>query len=271
VGVVNVHAHESGHFAPDVVQRLTGVADLLAGIVEGAVLGDRLRHREEQLERFAEHTIELQELERRRIAGDIHDGISQRLVSGWYHLRAARAAARDQAVLEELAAVETLLSEALDEARGAIRGLRPTVLDDLGLAAALESLAAAAGAFEVELDLHACSIAPHLETCVYRVAQEALQNAVKHSGAHLVHMSLACEGDHVVLSVRDDGRGFDPAVGRRSDSYGVAGMVERAALVGGKLELESSLGMGTRVTVSIPVNARSLDSGWPHPAEPADG
>lgn len=259
VGVVNVHARESGHFAPDVVERLTEVADLLAGIVEGAVLHERLRQREAQLERFAEHTIELQEIERRRIAGDIHDGISQRLVSARYHLSAARTAARTPAgaaeLASELSAVEGLISAALDEARSAISGLRPTVLDDLGLAAAIESLAAAAGRFEVELDLQTCTLAPHLEICVYRVAQEALQNAVKHSGADKVLVTLRSEGDRVVLSVLDEGRGFDPSGGRRPASYGIGGMAERAALVGGTLEVVSTPGRGTEVKMSLPLAA----------------
>lgn len=253
VGVVNVHAHESGHFAPDVVERLTEVADLLAGIVEGAALHERLREREEQLERFAEHTVELQEIERRRIAGDIHDGISQRLVSARYRLRAARAAAGGAEMLAELSAVEDLLVAALDEARGAITGLRPRVLDDLGLAAAIESLAGAAGPFEVALSLRPCSLPPHLEMCVYRIAQEALQNAVKHSQASKVLVTLECTYDSLVLSVIDDGAGFEPAASERPGSYGMAGMAERAALVGGTLEVSSAPGRGTEVKMSIPV------------------
>jgi two-component system NarL family sensor kinase len=255
VGVVNVHARESGHFAPEVVERLAEVADLLAGIVEGAVLHERLRQREAQLEAFAERTIELQEIERHRIAGDIHDGISQRLVSAWYHLRAARTATGAPELASELSAVEGLISAALDEARGAIRGLRPTVLDDLGLAAAIESLAASAGRFHVELDLQACPLAPHMEICLYRVAQEALQNAVKHSGADRVLVTLLVEGERVVLSVVDNGRGFDPSVQRRPGSYGIGGMAERAALVGGTLEVVSSPGSGTEVKMSLPLSA----------------
>lgn len=261
VGVVNVHAKEPGHFVPETVERLTQVADLLAGIVEGAVLHEKLRQREEQLERFAEHTIELQEAERRRIASDIHDGISQRLVSAWYHLRAARSLAAGEDLLLELSAVEALLSAALDEARAAISGLRPTVLDDLGLAAAIESLATAAGPVQVELNLEPCSLAPHLEMCVYRVVQEAIQNVVKHSRAQRVSISLGCARGMVNLSVRDDGVGFDPAGGRSPGRYGLAGMLERATLVGGSLEVLSSPGAGSEVRLSIPLPAPTELSG----------
>ncbi len=259
VGVLNVHARATGHFGPERVGRVREVADLLAGIVEGAVLHDRLRQKEEQLEAFAEHSVELQEIEHRRIAGDIHDGISQRLVSAWYHVRAARALAGSAVELQdELEAVEQLVSAAMEEARTAIAGLRPTVLDDLGLAAAIGSLAASAGPFDADVDLEDCSLAPHLEMCVYRVAQEALQNAVKHSGAGAVRISLRCDAEKVVLSVSDDGAGFDPRSSGRAGTYGVGGMAERAALVGGTLEVVSAPGRGTVVRMSVPLDQRVM-------------
>jgi two-component system NarL family sensor kinase len=289
VGVVNVHSHDPQHFTSDLVGRLAEVADLLAGIVEAAVLHEQLRQREEQLERFTEQMIEMQEADRRRIASDIHDGISQRLVSAWYHLGAARSqllAARtvggdgrpDEAgsgamgalgpgslptVLAEIDAVEELLRDALDEARGAITGLRPTVLDDLGLAAAIGSLARSAGGFELELDLQPCEAASHLEMCVYRVAQEAVQNAVRHSSASVLHVALRCEEEMMVLEVADNGRGFDRAAGRRAGSCGLDGMSERAALVGGSLEVRSAPGRGTHVRLAVPLegNGCRLGSG----------
>jgi two-component system NarL family sensor kinase len=289
VGVVNVHSHDPQHFTTDLVGRLAEVADLLAGIVEAAVLHEQLRQREEQLERFTEQMIEMQEADRRRIASDIHDGISQRLVSAWYHLGAARsqllAALRvagggrhDEAdtgamdapgpgslptVLADIDAVEGLLRDALDEARGAITGLRPTVLDDLGLAAAIGSLARSAGGFELELDLQPCEAASHLEMCVYRVAQEAVQNAVRHSNASALRVALRCEEEMMVLEVADNGRGFDWAAGRRTGSCGLDGMSERAALVGGSLEVRSAPGRGTHVRLAVPLegNGCRLGSG----------
>ncbi len=261
VGVINVHAREAGHFAPEQVERVGEVADLLAGIVEGAVLHDRLRQKEQQLERFAEHSVELQEIEHRRIAGDIHDGISQRLVSAWYHLRAARSLAGEAAeIQDELDSVEQLISAAVEEARAAIAGLRPTVLDDLGLAAAIDSLATNAGPFEAEVDLEDCSLPPHLEMCVYRVTQEALQNAVKHSGARTVRITLRRHAEEVVLSVSDDGAGFEAQPRGRSGGYGVGGMAERAALIGGTLEVVSAPGEGTVVRMTVPLAGQPTHS-----------
>ena len=259
VGVLNVHARDAGHFADDILlARLEEVASLLAGIVDAALLHEQLRIREQDLERFTVRTIELQELDRRRIAGDIHDGISQRLVSAWYHLRAAGSITADEAALKELGQVEFLLSSALDEARRAITGLRPSVLDDLGLTAAIGSLAASASGFAVELDLQECNLPPHVETSVYRITQEALQNIAKHAAATRVELSLHRDPDgQVVLTVTDDGSGFDPAIAGGPTSFGLIGMHERANLLGASLVVKSRSGQGTRLTLALPPSAWS--------------
>ncbi|MGA2208591.1 MAG: GAF domain-containing sensor histidine kinase [Acidimicrobiales bacterium] len=253
VGALNVHARQPRHFDEQDVDRLNNVASLLAGIVENAVLYDRLVTREAELERFAARTIELQELDRRRIAADIHDGISQRLVSAWYHLRAAQSNTSDAAARVEFVAIEGLLSDALEEARRAIVGLRPAVLDDLGLAAAITSVAASASTeFSVDLDLADCDLAPHVEVSLFRIVQEALQNVVKHAGASRVTIVLRAQDDGVTLVIEDDGRGFDPEVARGPTSYGLSGMHERATLLGATLDVRSQPGDGTSIVIRIP-------------------
>jgi len=259
IGVLNVHSRNTDHFKPEDASRLGEVANVLAGIVENAVLYDRLATREAEVERFAAQTIELQELDRRRIAANIHDGISQRLVSAWYHLRAARALALasrspDDPLLAEIDTMASLLSDALDEARKAISGLRPAILDDLGLTAGLSSLATSLGSdASIELDLDQCSLPAHVETALYRITQEALQNVMKHAQAEHVNISLRQGADgRVVLTVADDGVGFDPAGNTAVTSYGLQGMQERAALIGARLELRSQAGEGSTVIVSVP-------------------
>ena len=252
VGVLNVHAHERSHFGEDTVARLAEVATLLAGIVESAVLHDRLRRREEQLEGFVVRTIELQELDRRRIAGDIHDGISQRLVSAWYHLRAALATATDPALTAELTSAAALLSEALEDSRRAITGLRPTLLDDLGLAAAITSVATGVPGVEATVELDEVDLAPHVETALFRIVQETLQNVTKHAAARTAAVRLHAKGDWVVLSVSDDGVGFDPETDPGTTSFGLAGIRERAALLGAGVHVRSAPGDGTTVTVRLP-------------------
>lgn len=259
VGVLNVHSRDADHFTPDDAARLGEVASVLAGIVENAVLYDRLATREGELARFAAQTIDMQELDRRQIAANIHDGISQRLVSAWYHLRAARALAGDtavvaDAVLAEIDATEALLSDALDEARHAIVGLRPAILDDLGLTAGLTSLATSLGCdAEIELDLGAVALPAHVETALYRISQEALQNVMKHSQAQHVRIGLQESSDGAaVLAISDDGVGFDPGHSGGSTSYGLQGMQERAALIGAQLDVRSREGEGSTVIVTVP-------------------
>jgi signal transduction histidine kinase len=268
VGVLNVHSRDADHFSPEDAARLSEVAKVLAGIVENAVLYDRLATREAELGRFAAQTIEMQELDRRQIAANIHDGISQRLVSAWYHLRAARALAGDgaapaEAVLAEIDATEALLSDALDEARHAIVGLRPAILDDLGLTAGLTSLATSLGCdAEIELDLEAMTLAAHVETALFRISQEALQNVMKHANAEHVRIGLQEAADgRVVLTISDDGVGFDPAVAGGITTYGLQGMQERAALIGAQLDVRSRVGEGSSVIVTVPQAAGAGEGG----------
>lgn len=279
VGVLNVHSHAPGHFDTDTVARLEEVAGLLAGFVEGAVLLDRLQRREAQLEAFAARTVELQELDRRRIASDIHDGISQRLVSAWYHVRAAEALTQDPPVEAELTTAAALLTEALEDSRRAITGLRPTLLDDLGLSAALTSVAGGLPGIEASVDLAEVDLAPHVETALFRIAQEALQNVVKHARATRVEVCLAREADAFVFTITDNGVGFDPARAGGPTNFGFSGMHERASLLGGSLTVRSAPGQGTRIRVRLPSERRPgrsdaekapAGSGRREPARPRD-
>jgi len=258
VGVLNVHSKAERQYGDDALAFLVQVASLMARAIENARLYRRLAEREEMLEAFATRTVEAQELERRRLAGEIHDGISQRLVSLWYHLLAAEDAAGDsatEALRGELAVAKDLATEALSEARGAIAGLRPFVLDDLGLGPGLESMARSLSGIEVGVDVEPVSLPPHVEVALYRIAQEALQNVLKHADATSVMVRLAQDGDGVRLVVSDDGRGFDAdsiADAEERHSYGMVGIRERAELIGARLSYVSRPGVGTTVEVFLP-------------------
>jgi two-component system, NarL family, sensor kinase len=256
VGVLNLHSREPRNYGPYDLALLTQVANLMAVTIDNARLYRSLAQREEMLETFATRVIEAQEHERRRLAGDIHDGISQRLVSLWYHLLAAEAAAAEPAtVLRELGTAKDLATAALDEARGAIGGLRPTLLDDLGLGPSLDSLARSIPVDEVVLDVEPVRLPSHVEVALYRIAQEALQNVVKHADATAVTVRLATDADGVRLSVTDDGRGFaDLSVEEAADrhAYGLVGIQERAELIGASLTVRSLPAKGTTVEVLVP-------------------
>ncbi len=257
MGVLNVHSTEERTDGPTDLALLTGVAHLVARSVEKAQLHRRLAEREEALEGFAARTVEAQEKERRHLAGEIHDGISQRLVSLWYHLLAAKDAIADPALLDrELEMAKELTTAALDETRSAISGLRPSVLDDLGIGAGLESLVRTLSGLTVQLDVAHERLPPHVEMALYRIAQEALQNVVKHAGASRVRLVLERVPEGVRLVIEDDGRGFDPDTLTQSDSrpsYGMVGMNERAELIGARLSVSSWPERGTSIDVLVPL------------------
>lgn len=260
VGVLNVHTVVRREFTPRDVELLSVIGRLVAGALNQARLHRRLAARERMHEQFVERVIATQEAEHRRMAGDIHDGISQRLISLSYHLDAAsHAVGGDQGeVAEQLGQAKNLLGLALDEARAAISGLRPPVLDDLGLAGGLASLARSTPQIETAVDLADHRLPEHVEIALYRIAQECLQNIVKHARASSATVRLAVADGDVVLEVTDDGTGFDPAATAESGDdrvggYGLQSMVERAELVGGRLDLRSRPGEGTTVTVTVPL------------------
>ncbi|GGS78311.1 sensor histidine kinase [Planobispora rosea] len=287
VGVLNVHTRARRAFTYAEVELLHSVGGLIAGTIENARLHRRLAEREEAMERFAERVVLAQEAERRRLAGEIHDGISQRIVSLSYHLSAALDAlapenargtgeqadgparqkrkageqTREDAeqtceAAEQIRRARALADDALAETRSAIEGLRPPVLDDLGLPASLASLARSFPQLTVEVDLAPVRLPEHVETAIYRVAQEALSNVARHSGAGSAAISLAVRSGDVTLEIEDDGVGFDPcrlAEHPAPTGYGLGGMRERAELLGGRLEVHSRRGAGTLLRVVIPV------------------
>jgi two-component system, NarL family, sensor kinase len=258
VGVLNVHTRRRRQFTKADVELLGSVAGLMAGAIENATLHTRLAEREEAMERFAERIVLLQETERRRLAGEIHDGISQRIVSLSFHLSAAAdAVGSDPAgAAAQIARAQDLAAGALDEARHAIAGLRPPVLDDLGLAASLESLARSIPLPNVQVDTITTCLPEHAETAVYRIAQEALQNVMKHAHAEHVQLRLSVAAGGVLLEISDDGVGFDPAATAQRAGpvgYGLPGMQQRAELLAGQLTADSAPGRGTVIRLRVPL------------------
>jgi signal transduction histidine kinase len=265
VGVLNVHTIARRDFSPRDIQLLRVIGRLIAGSLHQARLHRQLTARERAHENFAEQVIAAQESERRRLAGDIHDGISQRLVGLTYRLDAAARAvdAGEQAsAAEQLEKARDLVDLTLGEARSAISGLRPPVLDDLGLAGGLASLAASTPEVDLELALDDRRLPEHIEVALYRIAQESIQNVVKHSRAMVASVTFAVRDRVARLEIADSGVGFDTSRGvglvagaeLPSSGYGMLSMAERAELVGGTLEVRSRPGSGTTVAVVVPLD-----------------
>jgi signal transduction histidine kinase len=269
VGVLNVHTVARREFTGRDVELLLVIGRLIAGAMHQARLHRQLVARERAHENFVEQVIEAQEIERRRLAGDIHDGISQRLVTLSYRLdAAARAVGEDAAAAaEQLGMARELVDLTLQEARAAIGGLRPPVLDDLGLAGGLASLARSIPQVEIGLyidtDLADTRLPDHIEIAIYRIAQECLQNVVKHAEATNASLTFSVGDDTARLEIVDNGIGFDtfenPLGGDEMGGYGLLSMAERAEIVGGRLNIRSRPGSGTAVTATIPLPSLSAD------------
>lgn len=211
---------------------------------------DRLERERRESARMA---LSVQEAERRRVARELHDEVGQTLTAMLLQIEGLAGEVPDgvRAELDELR--ETARTGAEDVRRIAQR-LRPEALEELGLQAAL--LALVTGFAEqsdvrverrVDRDL---PLSPEDELVVYRIAQEALTNVVRHAGAREASLALRLEGDTVVLQVTDDGRGVTPV--ELESSLGIRGMRERALLIGASLAIESAPGTGTFVTLRVP-------------------
>ncbi|MCV7221973.1 GAF domain-containing sensor histidine kinase [Mycolicibacterium elephantis] len=261
VGVLNVHTVERRDFTDRDVELLLVIGRLIAGAMHQARLHRQLVARERAHEVFVEQVIEAQELERRRLAGDIHDGISQRLVTLSYRLDAATRADDPAIAAEQLGMARELVKLTLEEARAAISGLRPPVLDDLGLAGGLASLARSIPQVNIDVDLEETRLPDHIELALYRIAQECLQNVVKHAKATSARLTFAVDAAESTsvarLEIVDDGVGFDtfehPLGSDEMGGYGLLSMAERAEIVGGRLNIRSRPGAGTAVTATIPL------------------
>jgi two-component system, NarL family, sensor histidine kinase UhpB len=202
----------------------------------------------------ARRALGAQESERRRIARELHDEVGQVLTAVVLQLdRLQRDVAPQRR--RELEEAREAVRGSLEEVRAIARGLRPEALDDLGLSSALAALtnevARHAGVrVERALAPRLPLLSPEEELVLYRVAQEALTNAVRHGGARRAWVTLQANDDAVELNVRDDGSGFDVTV--VSEGTGLRGMRERAVLIGAELDVTSRAGRGTTVRLRLP-------------------
>ena len=212
---------------------------------------DRL---EEERRSSVRRVLSAQEAERRRIARELHDQIGQNLTAVLLELKRLRGRV-DPAYAETLADAQELARESLDELRRISYELRPAALDDLGLKSALAALTTAISrrsGVAVTLDV-AGDVPPmpaDVELAVYRVAQEALTNAIRHSGGSRAHVRLAASAGSLVLQVSDDGRGLGDGP---ISGGGIRGMRERALTVGGRLLLGVGEGGGLEVELDVPL------------------
>ncbi len=225
----------------------------------------RVSERTERLGQVLRQTISAQEDERRRLARELHDETAQTIAALSIALDRARdgfAGAGPEAI-SQIGQAKLLSSRLLAETRRLILGLRPTVLDDMGLLPAIRWYAESyLGDKGIEVNVEAAVPVPrlpaHIEVALFRIVQEALANVAKHSHASHVDVRLTNDEREITVTVADDGSGFDVAraLGRAgpTESVGLLGMQERARLLGGRLEIRSRDGSGTLVRVEVPLS-----------------
>jgi PAS domain S-box-containing protein len=219
-----------------------------------------------RLQQLSRRLLEVQEQERRHLARELHDEIGQVLTVAKIHLQSLTVAPQSEGQISPMEKPVQLLDRLLAQVRSLSLDLRPPLLDDLGLVAALNWLLQQPNArtatprvhLSVPTDFGRCD--PTLETACFRIAQEALTNALRHSKAESVDLTLSIQGTALHLTVVDDGMGFDAAAARvraeEGGSIGLLGMNERASLAGGTLTLLSAPGRGTRIEAIFPLSNR---------------
>ena len=250
IGVLEIHDKE-GHdarFTDDDLRLAETFAARAAVAVELSqrVASDALRR-----------VVMAQELERRRLARELHDETGQALTSILLGLKPVEEALAGQPAAASLAELRELVVSALQDVRRLAVELRPAVLDDFGLVPALERLTESfAEQSGIRVDFHSAlgeaRMPTELETALYRVVQEALTNIVKHADATSISVSVVRRVSGVAAVIEDDGAGFDPRA-VREDGIGIVGMRERLALLGGRLEIESRKGAGATVVAEVPL------------------
>ncbi len=246
---------------------LISLAGLVGVAVENADLLERLQKKEKSLQSLLRKTLAAQEEERRRISRELHDETSQVLSALMMNIDLLETQLEAQAPAEErsrarVEAVKALAEEAARNLDKMMLELRPALLDELGLIPALRwYLAQVSDLWDVAIEFEGGRMGrlpDHVEVAAFRIVQEAVANCVRHSNAPTVRVRVAAEKRRLIVTVADEGVGFDVAAvsakARTGEAVGVTGMRERAELAGGSLDVESAPGHGTTVTAVVPLS-----------------
>lgn len=249
---------------------------ILRDVTERVNAVNALSRSREELREFAAAAASVREQEKSRIARELHDELAQALTAlkmdlNWLEEKLPAGA-------EQLAAkartMQTMLDGTVAATRRISADLRPLMLDDLGLLPAMEWLAqnfTDRTGIVCDLDIRSpdLDLEEPYATAVFRILQESLTNVSRHAQAALVEVSLDRIADQIELQVRDNGRGFSPDDPRKPNSYGLLGLRERAYLLNGSLEIDSKAGVGTTISVRIPLNMPSEGLVQPDSEQPA--
>ncbi len=245
----------AGHLVSQISIVLNFLTSDLAQV--GELLQDAKRHQE-----FGFKIIEAQEEERKRLSREMHDGPAQMMANVMMRSDLIDRVYRDsgaEEALKEMRDLKTMVRSALHEVRRIIYDLRPMALDDLGLVPTLRKYLRNVEEYTKTIKIEFSVIREdvrlpgRLEIALFRLVQESVQNAIKHSGADTITVKLEINKNNALAVIKDNGCGFDKLT-KKEGSFGLIGMKERVELLNGDMSIDSTLGSGTVVIISIPVN-----------------
>jgi len=274
LGVMNIASHVPGKFSADDMFLLNSIGCQLGTAIEQARLYQRLEMGKERYQTLLQHALTAQEEERKRIARELHDETSQALTSLTLNLQAAITKAEidgveDADFIGKLRKIQSLAVHTQNEISKLMKELRPTLLDELGLPAAIsryakDSLESLGTKVFTEFEGVEERLPTEVEVTLFRIAQGTVGNILEHAEAKNVSISLECNASECVLEVNDDGKGFDvnkiTRVDKGGRGAGLFTMKERARLIGGACNIRSRPGKGTRIAVKIPLRGFMADA-----------
>jgi signal transduction histidine kinase len=272
IGVLLIGFSRARQWLPTERDLLKAIADRSALAIDRARMTDALREREARIAELSGHLLRAQEEERKRISRELHDETGQALMVIRLYLGMLEGTVSTRSSRAKIKETLEVVDRTIEGIRRIIGRLSPLVLQELGLIAAVrkeaKDLAKSTGVkARVNLASDFGRLPGALETAIYRVVQEALHNVAKHADATSVVIEMSREGDRVHLAIQDDGVGITPKPNPGRQTFGVSGMRERIATLGGKMTIVSSPGQGTRIEVDAPISSPSAVGRVAIPAE----
>jgi len=260
LGTLNIACTRTDCVSDDDLKFMGVIGRQLGLAVENSRLWAEVRTKEAIQSQLLEKLITAQEEERKRIARELHDDTSQSLTSLMVGLKVLSSLRSPAEIEQHVAGLREVVAETLAAVHDLALELRPSVLDDLGLVAALERYVAEyQRRFNLRIDFRAVGfeeqrLSPAIETAIYRIVQEALTNVARHSQADHASVLLERPKNRVRVIIEDNGNGFDLVQDRTERKLGLYGMEERATLIGGRLRIESQPGVGTTLALDVPLD-----------------
>jgi signal transduction histidine kinase len=260
IGVLMIGFSKPYEWLPTEKELMRAIADRSALAIDRAGMTDALKEREARIAELSAHLLKVQEDERKRISRELHDETGQSLMVIRLYLGMLENSLTARTAKGKVRETVTVVDRTIEGIRRIIGRLSPLVLQELGLIAAIrkeaKDLAKSTGVkARVAVGDDVGRLAPEIETAFYRVVQEALHNVAKHSQAKSVNIQMSRDNDKVTLLVEDDGVGITRQQGSKSErqSFGLAGIKERIGMLGGKVQVSSAKGKGTRIEVTVPI------------------